>query len=114
MNFTTSKHAVKFDGSLDSPKSNLKKSMTVVARRASRSPDAHGEKSLQKSRASFREVIKEATAQIVLGVFDPVVALNKLGAYDAVPTDVSDELIQQLFVVIYECIPDKDYDFSDK
>ena len=49
----------------------------------------------------------------MLGTFDPVAALNKLGAYDAVPTDVSNELIQQLFVVIYECIPVKDYDFSD-
>ena len=61
----------------------------------------------------LQEVIEDASARIESGRFDPVVALNQLGAFEVVPDDTSDELIEQLFATVYECIPDKDYDISD-
>ena len=68
---------------------------------------------LNLNEASFRELIQEAVAQINNGRFDPIVILNNLGRFESVPNDISDEEIEQLYYIIYECIPVEDYDFGN-
>ena len=59
--------------------------------------------------ATFREVIEVAIA----GDIETSVILSCLKRFDRVPDDVSDDLVEQMYYALYECIPSNDYDFSD-
>ena len=59
--------------------------------------------------ASFREVIEAAIA----GDIETTVILSCLKRFDRVPDDVSNDLIEQMYSTLYECLRSDDYDFRE-
>ena len=62
---------------------------------------------------TFDELIEEASVQIEDESFDSDLILSHLGRFKRVPEEASDLTIEKLYTVLYECIPEEDYDLDD-